>query len=51
MNKLFWRVVIFFQLWRSDYYGEPIAAVLAWKLAGIFEEHDDVFEGWQQVKL
>ena len=50
MKKLFWRIVIFFQLWKSDYYGEPISADLAWELAHIFEEHDDTFDGWERVK-
>lgn len=40
ITKLFWQIVIFFQLWRSDYYDKPIDAPLAWELAGIFEEHD-----------
>lgn len=44
--KLFWRIVIFFQLWGSDYYDEKIDAGLAWELAGIFAESDalDDFE-------
>lgn len=44
--KLFWRIVIFFQLWGKDYYDEKIDASLAWELAKIFAETDalDYFE-------
>lgn len=50
MKRLFWQVVIFFQLWRTDYYGTPIDAAFAWELAGIFEEHADALEDFVPVE-
>jgi hypothetical protein len=38
--RLINRIIIFFDLWGSDYYETKINAALAWELAGIFEEHD-----------
>lgn len=51
--KLFWRIFIFFQLWRTDspwMDGEKIDAPFAWELARIFEEHDDALNGWEVLK-
>ena len=33
--KLVDLILNFFYFWRSDYYGEPISAALAWELAKI----------------
>ena len=51
MTKLINTLIIFFDLWGSDYYGERIDAAFAWELATIFEEHSDALEGFERLEL
>jgi len=49
MIKLTNTLIIFFDLFGSDYYGEKIDSEFAWELAKIFEEHSDVLEGFERL--
>ena len=50
MKHFLWRVYIFFDLLGSYYYDEVIGIRFAWALAGAFEEHSDVLEGFEEVQ-
>jgi len=47
--KTFWRILIFFRLWKSKYYEEVIDASLAWELAGIFAA-SDALDDWEVLQ-
>jgi hypothetical protein len=50
MKRAYELVMNFFYFWRSDYYGDPICARLAWELANIHVEHDIKWDAMIIVK-
>jgi len=46
--KLYHRIRYFLELWRSDYYGEPIGAAFAWSLAGVKADCRDELSRWKE---
>ena len=46
--KLFWQILIFFDLWGGYYYEHRIDAAFAWELAGIFAA-SDALEGFERI--
>ena len=49
--KLYHRIRYFFQLWRHDYYGEPMSADFAWAVAGAKADHHDTVSRWMEAEI
>lgn len=51
MTRFIDRLIIFFELWGSYHYENRIDAAFAWELAGIFEEHGEALEYFEELKV